>query len=182
MAAAISTAACSLHTTDTGNRIVKTDATMTVNSRTSPAAIIYRTTRDYSRNVAVTLDATRTRITAFPDPADVRNGIAEPISLGNGYMLDRRGIGPTAAFLDFTYDEYAAMPQAPSPDSLIKHVVDAAPFTEMYALPITAVQAAADTARCRRYVAEGFAGCRPVALMQQKAILPKAVNRVQGAE
>lgn len=176
VAAALSTVACSQRTTDGGNTIVKAETILTGSSHARPSAIVYRTSRDYSRNVAVTLDATRTRIASYPDPADVRNGSATPLNLGNGYWLDRRGIGPSTAFLDITYDEYAALTKAPSPDSLISHVIDSAPFTDMYILPITAAKAAADTSLCRRYIANGFAGCTPVATTPKKATPPHSVT------
>lgn len=176
MAAALSTAACSQRTTDGDNRIVKAETILTGSSHARPSAIVYRTSRDYSRNVAVTLDVTRTRITSYPAPTDVRNGSAMPLNLGNGYLLDRRGIGPATAFLDITYDEYATLTKTPSPDSLINHVIDSAPFTDMYILPITAAQAVADTSLCRRYIANGFAGCTPVSITPKKGTRPHSVT------
>ena len=61
-------------------------------------------------------------------------------------MLDRRGIGPNTAFTSYTYEEYAALPEAPKPDSLMARIIDSTPFTELYALPITAAEAQADAA------------------------------------
>ena len=144
--------------------------------QTRPQAIIYRTSRDYSHNVPVTLNATRTRITAYPDPADLRRQAMLPLPLGDGFMLDRRGIGPNTAFTSYTYEEYAALPEAPKPDSLMARIIDSTPFTELYALPITAAEAQADTDRCKRYIADGFKGCtalKPTAMRLKEKNAPK---------
>ena len=44
-----------------------------------PRAVVYRTDRDYSGLVAVTLDATGRRIVSFPDPADLRGADPRPL-------------------------------------------------------------------------------------------------------
>lgn len=92
-----------------------------------PHVIIYKTTRDYSQNVPVIMDAACERIVSYPDPADLR-GNCRPQPLEGGFLLDNRGIGETVAFLSYTYDEYAAMPSAPSMDDLLKHIVDRHPL------------------------------------------------------
>ena len=124
-----------------------------------PLAVVYRTDRDYSRLVPVTMDAGRKRIAAFPDPSDVRKQGSEPIRLNDGYLLDRRGIGPNTAFLSITYDEYSRMSAAPSPDSLLSRIVSTRPFTAMYALPVTADKAMRTPSLCNGYIDNGFAGC-----------------------
>ena len=95
-----------------------------------PHVIIYKTTRDYSQNVPVTMDAARERIMSYPDPADVR-GNCRPQQLDGGFLLDNRGIGETVAFLSYTYDEYAALPAAPSMQELLAHIVDRHPLAQI---------------------------------------------------
>lgn len=129
-----------------------------------PAAIIYRTTGHYDNNVPVTMDETRTRIMSYPAPADLRaaDGYATPLPLRNGYLLDRRGMTRTTAFLDYTYAEYAALETTPSAGELAKHVIDKHPIAELYLLPITTHEALGDTARCNAIISSGFAGCEAV--------------------
>jgi hypothetical protein len=54
------------------------------------------------------------------------------VDLGNGYLLDNRGLSPNAVFLDITYKEYAALEKTPDPEELMKRILDKEPFTEMY--------------------------------------------------
>lgn len=92
-----------------------------------PHVIIYKTTRDYSQNVPVIMDAARQRIVSYPDPSDLR-GDCRPLRLDNEYLLDRRGIGETVAFLSYTYDEYAALEKAPTMQQLMDSIIDRYPL------------------------------------------------------
>ncbi len=109
---------------------------MTGNSfhKTQPPCIVYKTTADYSKNVAVGMNADRSVITSYPDVADVfvNGNYPYPVSLDNGYLLDVRGIGPDAAFLDWTYEAYHKLGKTPSVEELMKHMLDKNPLTEMY--------------------------------------------------
>lgn len=93
-----------------------------------PHVIIYKTTRDYSQNVPVIMDASRQRIVSYPDPADLR-GNCRPQALDNGFLLDNRGIGENVAFLSYTYDEYAALKSAPTMQQLLDSIIDRHPLT-----------------------------------------------------
>lgn len=127
-----------------------------------PKAVVYKTSRDYTDRVPVTMNETRTAIISFPDPSDLKSadGYAKPLALQGGYLLDRRGVNAQTAFLDYTYEEYAALPRVPTLAELKAHLLDTHPFREMYALPITASEARTDTDRCNAYVASGFEGCQ----------------------
>ena len=167
LAAGAIAAACSGNKATTSPRHLDAIASATIGSTSSPnmarpAAVVYRTARDYTNNVPVTMNANRTRITSYPDPADLRNAEAKPLPLADGYLLDRRGITTTTAFLDYTYEQYAALPEAPDRATLTAHIIDRNPFTEMYSLPITASEARTDTARCRAFITAGFKGCTPL--------------------
>jgi len=130
-----------------------------------PQAVVYRTTKNYDNNVLVTMDETHTLIVAYPAPSDLRtaDGCATPLPLCNGYLLDRRGITKTTAFLDYTYAEYAALESSPSATELAAHIIDKHPIAELYLLPITTHEALGDTARCNAFISSGFAGCKVVA-------------------
>ena len=103
---------------------------------TGPGTIIYKTKADYSKNVPVTLSADKSHIVSYPAPQDLyfRGQLAYPIALAKGFLLDNRGISVNSAFISLTYEEYAKLPSAPSPDELYKMIIDKDPFTEMYNL------------------------------------------------
>ena len=100
----------------------------------SAPCIVYKTKADYSKNVPVGLSDDKTRITSFPAVYDLkRNGkFTYPTALVSGYLLDNRGIGPDAAFLKVTYEEYSSTDQAPQASDLFGEILDADPILEMY--------------------------------------------------
>lgn len=73
-------------------------------------------------------------IVSYPDIKDVfyAGKLALPTTLVNGFLLDNRGIGPDAAFLSYTYDEYAALEKTPDPKDLLAHIIDKDPIEIMY--------------------------------------------------
>ena len=99
-----------------------------------PPVIVYKTTGDYNKLVPVTLNEARDKIVAYPAPSDIYSDgeLALPITLENGYLLDRRGIQANSAFTSFTYDEYSQMESAPSLDDLMNSISDLDPFEEIY--------------------------------------------------
>lgn len=112
-----------------------------------PRAVIYRTNGDYDDRVPVTLDATRTSIVSYPAPTDITSA-SVPLVLADGWLLDRRGgISVNSAFLDWTYAQYAAMSHTPSIAEIMSHIIPEARVTAIRALPLTATEALADTAR-----------------------------------
>jgi len=136
---------------------------------TLPRAVAYRTRGDYASLVPVGMSADRTKITSFPDPADIRPATCKPIALEGGYLLDRRGVGKNTVFLDYTYEEYAALPQAPPPDTLKAHVTDFYPIAGLYVLPVSASEAWSDPSKANAYVRDAFAGCKAVVAEGEKA-------------
>lgn len=100
----------------------------------SPRLLIYKMSKDYSQNVPVILSSDKETIVSYPHPRDVyTNGkLALPTPLQNGYWLDNRGIAKNVAFLSYTYEEYAALTDAPSLDDLYSKIVDKNPIIEMW--------------------------------------------------
>lgn len=96
--------------------------------------IVYKTSADYFNKVPVTLNEAGDRVNSFPAPSDLRSGegLALPVQLRKGYLLDMRGVQPNSAFTSYTYEEYAALNVAPPPGELLEKVIDPDPFTEMY--------------------------------------------------
>ena len=99
-----------------------------------PHVIVYKTKSNYDKLVPVDLNDSMTQISSYPAPSDVvtPNGYATPTPLHNGYLLDNRGIGKTAAFLNMTYEEYARLPALLSPKAMLDRIVDKDPIIEMY--------------------------------------------------
>lgn len=99
-----------------------------------PPVIIYKTREDYYHQVPVILNEEKSAIASYPDIRDVkRNGeYTYPTRLPEGFLLDNRGIDENVAFLELTYEEYAALEKTPSAKELIDMVLDASPLTEMY--------------------------------------------------
>ena len=96
--------------------------------------IIYKTRADYDRNVPVILTDDKSKIASFPDIKDIffNGDPAYPVKLENGFLLDNRGIGPDAAFLSYTYEEYSKLGKTPDPSHLYEKIIDKNPITEMY--------------------------------------------------
>jgi hypothetical protein len=85
--------------------------------------------------VPVLMNEERTRIVSYPDPIDLQRGgkPALPTPLEGGYWLDNRGIGPTVAFLSYTYEEYIRLAAPPSREEMMERIVDKYPLTEIRA-------------------------------------------------
>ena len=99
-------------------------------------AIIYKTKKDYSQYVPVTLKSDKSKIVSYPSPKDVyyRGKLAKPLKLRDGFWLDNRGINPNSAFLAITYEDYANLPQAPLLADMMAGIEDKDPVTEIYSL------------------------------------------------
>lgn len=102
-------------------------------SAASPTVIIYKTKKDYSRQVPILLDQSRSRIISYPAPSDLKRGnsLSLPTPLINGYWLDNRGINAQVAFLSYTYEEYSQMTQAPSIAELYDAIIDKEPLLDI---------------------------------------------------
>lgn len=99
-----------------------------------PKIIIYKTTKDYSNHVPVTLSDDRKSIESYPDIKDVFiNGeLAYPTKLHNGFLLDNRGINANTAFLEYTYEEYSKLNKTPDSKELMSSILDSDPISAIY--------------------------------------------------
>lgn len=93
--------------------------------------IVYKTKKNYDKNVAITLSDDKKTIVGYPHPRDVSER-SYPTSLNKGYLLDNRGIGKNTAFISMTYEEYAKLKSAPSLQELEQMIIDKDPIKEMY--------------------------------------------------
>lgn len=116
-----------------------------------PRAVVYRMAGDATAaNVPVQLDANG-NIVSYPDPRDVRG--AEPVALGDGWLLDRRGISEQSVFTRYTYAEYSALAAPPTLADLRDAVIPGARPVDIHRLDMTPSQAAADTAAVKAAIA-----------------------------
>ncbi|NCA75579.1 MAG: hypothetical protein EOM90_04530 [Alphaproteobacteria bacterium] len=103
-------------------------------SAPGPELIVYKTRKDYSKNVPVILNADRTAVESYPGIRDIyyQGQLAYPTQLEQGYLLDNRGINTGVAFLKITYEAYAVLSATPSSSELYKMIEDKDPLLEMY--------------------------------------------------
>lgn len=98
-----------------------------------PHAIVYKTRKDYSKLVPVTLSTNGKQIVSYPAPEDLKAGnrYLFPTRLHNGYLLDNKGIGANTAFLNISYERYARLKAAPSLVQMRRMIITRSPFTEL---------------------------------------------------
>jgi len=96
-----------------------------------PPIVVYKMTKDYSKNVAITLSGDKKTIVSYPARTDVSE-ISYPTPLNKGYWLDNRGISPNTAFLSITYEEYAKLKKTPDLEELYSMIIDKDPIKKMY--------------------------------------------------
>ena len=104
-----------------------------------PKASAFKMSGDYADNVAITLNADGV-ITYYPAPSDITES-SRPVSLGNGWWLNRQGISPQSRFTRYTFKEYAALSQTPSIEQLKDAIIPGAIITEWKVFPIPASEA-----------------------------------------
>lgn len=137
-----------------------------------PSAIVYKTIRNFSDYVPVTMDARHEHIVSYPAPVDLyyQGQLAKPTALADGYWLDNRGINEHVAFLDYTYEEYSQLDKVPSLEELESKILERYPLTEMYVCGKRGSNAD-EVEALNQLIEQGFAGCR-------KVDLPVAMDRV----
>lgn len=137
-----------------------------------PQAIIYKTQKDYSKNVPVTMNKERTQIVSYPAPTDIyyRGELSYPTPLKDGYLLDNRGIGINVAFLSYTYEEYSKLKTAPSMDELKEQIIDFYPLTELWNCGIRS-QYKNEVKELNELIDQGFKGCKKIGMITP--VLPK---------
>lgn len=95
--------------------------------------IVYKTKKDYFDKVPIILSEDKKKIVGYPHPKDIfyKGGLAIPIKLSNGYLLDNRGIRENTAFLNINYEEYSKLTSAPKLDEMEKMIIDKDPISEI---------------------------------------------------
>lgn len=96
-----------------------------------PRAVIYRTSAPSDSLVPVTIE--NGRLVSFPAPSDLGE---PPVRLDGGWYLDSRGVSLNSVFTRYTYTEYKALPQTPSPEELIESSKGGPRVTDLHTLPV----------------------------------------------
>ena len=95
--------------------------------------LVNRTKVDHRDQVPVLLSEDGKTIVSYPHPRDVGTpeNLYTPVDLGDGWLLDRRGVGPNMGFLSTTYAAYSKFELAPSATELEALLVDHDPLTDL---------------------------------------------------
>ena len=97
--------------------------------------IVYKTKKDYSKNVPIMYSQEIGSITSYPAPTDVQRFMElKPVELSNGYLLDQIGVNPNTVYLEYTLEEYSKLGEAPALETMISKIIDFSPFEELYNL------------------------------------------------
>ncbi|MFZ4581674.1 MAG: hypothetical protein ACOYM7_03395 [Paludibacter sp.] len=125
------------------------------------SAIIYKTTADFSQNVPVIMNSSRTEIVSYPAPTDIfYNGIlAQPTLLKNDYLLDNRGITENVVFLKYTYNQYSQFKTAPSIAEMMQNILEKYPLMEFINCG-TRTNQANETTYYNAIIDSNFEGCK----------------------
>lgn len=99
-----------------------------VSSNYIPKPTAFKMSGDYSNNVAITLDANG-NVIYFPAPSDITPE-SRPVSLGDGWWLNRQGISPSSVFTRYTFEEYSKLQTVPTIKELKAAIIPGARVTE----------------------------------------------------
>lgn len=92
--------------------------------------VVYRMNGDYADLVPVNLNEAGTGLVSYPDPLDITPS-QKPEPLVDGWYLDHRGVGTNTAFTTWTYEEYHALPKAPTQAEIMAHIKVRGAVTEV---------------------------------------------------
>ena len=98
-----------------------------------PKATAFQMSGDYADHVAITL-GNDGKLLYYPDPSDIRE-TSKPVDLGNGWWLNRQGLGPNSVFTKYTFEQYAKLKTCPTQQELIESIIPGARVTSYQALP-----------------------------------------------
>ncbi len=92
-----------------------------------PKKTAFKMSGDYADHVAVTLDGAG-NLTYYPAPGDITAASA-PVKMGDGWWLNRQGLGPGSVFTRWTFAEYAALKETPSQEEIKAAIIPGACVT-----------------------------------------------------
>lgn len=88
-----------------------------------PHSLVYKTTKDYSKYVAVELTDDKKHLAYYPAPTDM-DAISnlQPVKLHGGYLLSKTGVSTNTAYLNVTREAYAKLKKVPTEAKLLSMV------------------------------------------------------------
>lgn len=110
-----------------------------VPSRMLPKATVFKMSGDYADHVAVTLDD-KGNLVYFPAITDV-NANSAPTAIGDGWYLNRQGLGQNSVFTKWTFAEYHALDKTPTPEEIKDAILPGARVTSFRTLDVPASEA-----------------------------------------
>lgn len=135
-------AACSHKTAETTQATAPAPAPQPVAGPTTgyiPRATVFKMSGPYADKVAVTLDA-QGNLTYYPAPGDITKS-SEPVYLKDGWWLNCQGISAGSVFTDWTFSQYAALSETPTPAQIKAHIIPGAVVTAMERTTVPVTQA-----------------------------------------
>lgn len=125
----------------------------------TPSRILLKTTvfkmnGDYGDKVAVTLNADGS-FAYYPAPSDITT-VSAPVNLGNGWWLNRQGLGPRSTFLKYTFEEYAALPSTPTIEQLKEAIIPNSRVTDFESIDIPASEAMSRLTEIKQIISSDF--------------------------
>ncbi len=132
---------------------------------TSFPICIYKINGDYSKFVFTDVSSDRSKIHFIIEPGRVGNG---PKELSDGFYV---GCGnPNVAFLNWTYEEFNALPRTPSVDEMLQRIIPEAKITLIYEMPFTYLTYP-DPERayqvCDSLIKAGLPGCKLIYKLEE---------------
>ena len=115
-----------------------------------PQATIFKMNGPYENNVAVTLNPDGSLL-YYPAPTDLTAN-SEPYNLGDGWWLNRQGIGSNSVFTKWTFDEYRKLKNTPSREEIKAAIIPGSGISEIKEIPVSVSEARSNPAACRKYI------------------------------
>lgn len=102
-------------------------------------ASLFKMSGDYADHVAVTIGPDG-KLSYFPAPTDLSDDSA-PVEVGDGWWLNRQGLGPNSVFTKWTFNEYRALKSVPTTEEIKAAVIPGARVTAFEQLTLPASEA-----------------------------------------
>ena len=115
-----------------------------------PKATAFKMTGDYADHVGVTIGGLG-QLTYFPAPSDITAN-TKPIDLGNGWWLNRQGLGANSVFTKYTFEEYSKFASTPTPQEIMESIIPGARVAEIIELPYTVADSRQHIPEIKEYV------------------------------
>lgn len=115
-----------------------------------PKATVFKMNGPYENNVAVTLNPDGS-LAYYPAPTDIMENSA-PYSLGDGWWLNRQGIGPNSVFTKWTFADYCKLKRVPGREEILDAIIPGSGVTEFRELPLPYSEARSNPSLCKKYL------------------------------